>query len=204
MSRPTLATIDGGALRHNLRRVRQLAPSSRVFCVVKANAYGHDLATVATTLEPDTDAFAVAAIEEALVLRASGVGKPVLLLEGVFESNELTLCSQYQFAVAVHHAEQLRMLELARLQRPLAAWLKIDSGMHRLGFAPSTVVSAWKRLNDCDSIGHIHLMSHMACADEPGASAAASTWNQLGRFDDAFKQLHRGSVGAPFYRSMAN
>ncbi len=160
---------------------------------VKANAYGHGLIRVARAL--DADAFAVAAIEEALVLREAGIDRPILLLEGVFEAAELPLCARHDLEIAVHHPEQARMLELARLDRPLRVWLKIDTGMHRLGLEPESVSAVFQRLRDCPTaMPAIGLMSHLARADERDCDY---TLRQLHAFETA-------TAGLPGERSLAN
>ena len=166
MSRATTALIDLQALRHNLNRARLAAPDSRIVAVIKASAYGHGLVRVARALEA-ADALAVACIDDAMELREAGIAKPILLLAGVFEAAELPLCSYWDLEVVVHHESQLRMLEHARLERALPVWLKIDTGMHRLGFDPGEVSRVWRRLNDCPAVApNIRLMSHLAKADE--------------------------------------
>lgn len=194
MSRATTAHIDLQALRHNLARARQAAPRCLIAAAVKADGYGHGLVRVARTLAA-ADALAVACIEEALELRESGIAKPILLLEGVFESSELSLCSRLGLALVVHHASQLAMLERARPERPLQTWLKVDTGMHRLGFAPSEAKQSWQRLGNCSAVASpIPLISHLAKADE--------------RHDDyTLQQLHtfkEVTTGLPGVRSLAN
>jgi alanine racemase len=161
--------------------------------VIKANGYGHGQIQMARALT-DADALAVACIEEALVLREAGIGKPILLLEGVFEAAELPLCSRWNLAVAVHTPGQVEMLEYARLERPLTVWLKIDTGMHRLGIAPEQAVVIRQRLRDCPTVGTVHLMSHLARADEREVDP---TWRQLRLFAELCRVL-------PGERSLAN
>lgn len=193
MSRATTVRLDLGALAHNLRRVRAAAPGRRVAAAVKAEGYGHGLIRTARAL--DADAFAVACVEEALALREAGIDRRILLLEGVFEADELPLCARHALDIAVHQPEQLRMLELARLERPLRIWLKIDSGMHRLGLAPETTSVAFQRLRDCPAVQpEIGLMSHLARADERDCDY---TRQQLQTFEAAI-------AGLPGERSLAN
>lgn len=169
------------------------APGRRVAAAVKADAYGHGLIQVARVLE--ADAFAVAAIEEALVLREAGIDRTILLLEGVFEAAELPLCARHGLEVAVHHPEQVRMLELARLERPVRVWLKIDTGMHRLGLEPETTPAVFQRLRDCSSVAPaMGLMSHLARADERDCDY---TLRQLQTFETA-------TAGLLGERSLAN
>jgi alanine racemase len=145
-----------------------MAPRSRVVAIIKANGYGHGFERAARALA-DADMFGVASIDEALELRAAGVDRPLLLLEGVFEANEVPVAQREGFAVVVHHAVQMEMIESAGLtrDRPIHAWLKLDTGMHRLGFAPSQLAAALARLRACDGVaGDIVVMSHLAKADE--------------------------------------
>lgn len=173
--------------------MRAAAPGRRVATAVKAEGYGHGLLRVARTL--DADAFAVACIEEALTLREAGVDRPILLLEGVFEASELPLCARHGLAITVHHPEQVLMLERARLECPLRVWLKVDSGMHRLGLQPETVAAIYRRLRNCPAVvPEMGLMSHLARADERDCAA---TLQQLQTFNAA-------TAGLPGERSLAN
>lgn len=195
MTRPARAIVDAQALRHNLAEVRRRAPRARVMAIVKANGYGHGLVWVARTLAPEVDAFGVAAIEEGLVLREAGITRPVCLLEGFFEPGELPLLAQHDLSPVVHHEPQVRALEAARLPRPLAVWIKIDTGMHRLGFAPEEFHAVLARLRAAASVGEIRVMSHFACSDDPEQDAA--TRAQIAAFEAA-------TAGAGLERSLAN
>ena len=143
--RAATATIDLGALRHNLAVACARSAGARVVAVVKANGYGHGAARLLPALAA-ADMLGVACIEEALALREAGATQPLLLMEGVFEADELPLCARLGFEIAVHEPGQLAMLEAARLERPLTAWLKVDSGMNRLGFRPEAAAAALARL----------------------------------------------------------
>lgn len=179
MTRRVRASIHIAALRHNLQRVREAAPRSRVMVVIKANGYGHGGVTVARALA-DADAFAVAGIDEALGLREAGIEGRVLLLSGAHAGAELEAASRHRLDVVVHHETQLEMLERTRLPRPLAVWLKVDSGMHRLGVAPEAARVFWRRLKACPQAGeHVRLMTHLANADDRRDPA---TERQLARF----------------------
>lgn len=139
--------------------------------------------------------FAVACVEEALILREAGIAQPILLLEGVFEAAELPLCARHGLEIAVHHPDQVRMLEVARLETPVRAWLKIDTGMHRLGLEPETVAATARRLRDCRSVQpELGMMSHLARADERDSDY---TRQQLQTFETATA----GLIGP---RSLAN
>jgi alanine racemase len=178
MTRPARAILDVNALKHNLVRVRTYAPRSKVMAVIKANAYGHGLLWAARTLE-EADALAVASIDEAAQLRGVGVSKPICLLEGSFSADELPRISNYGFEPALHHESQLQALEGAQLIRPVDVWLKVDTGMHRLGFAPETVENVIDRLRRCPNVRGIRIMSHLANADD---TADPMTSQQLERF----------------------
>ena len=129
------ATVDLSAIRHNLKRVREFAPHSRVMAAIKADAYGHGAVPVAAALrQAGVDAFAVAALEEALTLRQAGVDGPLALLEGVLSLEEAEQASRLRLEVVVHADWQLRLLLALPAERPLRLWFKLDSGMHRLGF----------------------------------------------------------------------
>lgn len=162
MSRPARARLDVHALRHNLARVRTAAPGARVMAIIKANAYGHGLGWVARGLA-DADAFGVASIEEGCELRALGVSQPICLLEGFFEASEIPVLSRERLSPALHEAWQLRALE--RTPHPLDVWLKVDTGMHRLGFLPEECPGAMARLRATPGIGTVRALSHFACAD---------------------------------------
>ena len=162
--------------------------------VIKANGYGHGQLRVARALAT-ADAFAVACIEEALTLREGGIHKPILLLEGVFEAAELPLCSRFDLPIVVHDLSQVEMLEHVHLERPLTVWLKIDTGMHRLGITPEQALAVWQRLRECPAINPaILLMSHLARADERDADY---TLQQLRVFREISRLL-------PGERSLAN
>lgn len=191
--RPATATVDLGALRHNLTLARRRAGGAKVVAVVKANGYGHGAARLLPALG-EADMLGVACIEEALALREAGARQPILLLEGVFEADELPLCARLGFEVAVHEPGQLRMLELARLERPLTAWLKVDTGMSRLGFRPEAAPAVHGRLRGCAAVAGIRLMTHFASADDPADPATPA---QLGRFRAA-------TEGLPGERSLCN
>jgi alanine racemase len=193
MSRPARITIDIDALRHNHRVLRRLH-GGRVLAVLKANAYGHGAVACARALA-DADGFAVAFGDEATALRAAGVRAPLLVLEGVFSAGELHTAVQESWAIVVHHEEQVAMIERSSLPlRILHVWLKLDSGMHRCGFAPNAFRAAYARLMATGKVSSITLMSHFARADE---GESPFTAEQIARFDHA-------TAGLPGARSLAN
>ena len=163
--RPARALIDLEALRHNYRLAREIS-GARALAVVKADAYGHGATRCAAALEGEADGFAVACIEEALELRYAGIRKPILLLEGFFEESELGLIDQHQLWCVVHATWQVEAIERARPARPLQVWLKLDSGMHRVGLHPAEYRDAHARLLASGKVEKIVLMSHFARADE--------------------------------------
>lgn len=184
MSRNTRAVIDLSALRHNYARLKALAPNAQAMAVVKADGYGHGISGVAAAL-PDADAFGVAYIGEALQLRAAGITQPIVLLEGVMNQGEYAQAAEHDLWVVVHQQAQLEWLKTSRLPAPLSIWLKVDTGMHRLGVAPADVPAfladledmqkpAVERQNaqlrDAPTLSSVVVMSHLACADEPDHS----------------------------------
>lgn len=162
--RPTRALINPDALRHNFARARTFAPSAKVMAVIKANGYGHGLAWMAKTLR-DAHAFGVASVEDGAVLREAGIKQPICLLEGFFHPEELPSLVRHQLSSVVHHESQLWDLEHAGKLEPIDVWVKVDTGMHRLGFAPETLPEVIKRLKVCMSAGRVRLMSHFPTAD---------------------------------------
>lgn len=165
--------INRRALRHNLQRLHELAPASRMVAVVKANAYGHGLLEVAHTLS-SADAFGVARLEEAVQLRAGGITQAILLLEGFFNDSDLLTIAQQNLQTAVHNIEQLEALEQADLVRPITVWMKLDTGMHRLGVLPQEAEAFYQRLSRCKNVSQpVNMVSHFARADEPESDATS-------------------------------
>jgi alanine racemase len=191
MSRPILAQVNLAALRANLARVRERAPRAQVLAVVKANAYGHGLARVLPALDA-ADGLALVELDAAIALRAAHYARRILLLEGFFAPGELPEFSARRLATVVHHEEQVRMLESARLARPLEVFVKVNTGMNRLGVAPAAVAALVERLSYCESVAVLRLMMHFARADEDDGVA-----EPLRVFDEACK-------GLPYPRSVAN
>lgn len=166
--------VNRRALRHNLQRLHELAPGSRIAAVVKANAYGHGLLESALTLT-DADAFGVARFEEALRLRAGGITKPILLLEGFFNPHDLPVIAAENFHTAVHSVQQLEALEQANLSQPVTVWMKLDTGMHRLGVRPEEAEAFYQRLSQCKNVCQpVNVISHFARADELESDATLS------------------------------
>lgn len=191
MSRPIQALIHVEALRHNLARARQSSPDARVWAVVKANAYGHGIERVYEGLR-GADGFALLDLGEAERLRALGWRGPILLLEGVFEQRDLELCSRLDLWHTVHCNEQIDMLAVHKTHTPHRVFLKMNSGMNRLGFKPDQFRAAWHRLNALPQVDEISLMTHFSDAD--GAKGVAQ---QLAAFNTATQDL-------PGERSLSN
>ena len=166
--RPLVATVDLDALRHNYLLAKQCAPRRKAFAVVKANAYGHGAAQAVTALREIADGFAVACLEEAEVVRTSAPQARILLLEGCFEPCEYLRAAELGLDVAVQDMRQADWLLAAGLARPLNVWLKLDSGMHRLGFNMDGLRECHARLQGAAQVGELNLISHFACADERG------------------------------------
>jgi alanine racemase len=183
MTRPIQATIHGAALRHNLARMRAAAPDAKVWGVVKANAYGHGIERVWEGLR-GADGFALLDLQEAERVRALGWRGPILLLEGVFEPRDLELCSRLNLWHTIHCDEQIEMLAAHKTQQPHRVFLKLNSGMNRLGFAPKRFRSAWTRLNGLPQVDEISLMTHFADADTTKGIA-----QQVRVFEEAARDL---------------
>jgi alanine racemase len=176
------AEIDLNALQHNFNVIKQHSPRSKIVAVVKGNAYGHDAAKVATTLF-NADAFAVARIEEAVSLRQAGITKPVILLEGCFCASDLQIAAKQQFQPVIHNAGQLADILSSSLAAPIKVWLKIDTGMHRIGIYPEQVAHYVNQLSHSANVaGDVGFVSHFYQADE---LSSPTTLTQLERFIQA-------------------
>ncbi|CAM4029217.1 MULTISPECIES: alanine racemase [Pseudoalteromonas] len=178
--RLAIAEINLQALAHNLAQVRQFAPDSKIMAVLKANAYGHGLVKIAQHLNA-ADAFAVARIDEALALRAGGLTKPIVLLEGFFHQDDLPILLANNFQTIIHDENQLVALEQAQLDAPISCWLKINTGMHRLGIAATQFEDFYQRLLATPNAkNEINLMTHFSCADDVSDTKTAE---QISLFD---------------------
>ncbi|MBI3545889.1 MAG: alanine racemase [Gammaproteobacteria bacterium] len=193
MSRPARALLDTAALRHNLEQVRRRAPRARVMAVVKANAYGHGAPWVARTLST-ADAFGVSSMEEGVQLREAGIAQPISLFEGFFSADELPMLIKHRLAPVIHHASQLQNLAQITSDHKLSVWLKIDTGMHRLGFAPTDAAAALQQLRASPAVAEVRLMSHFARADFPQDTATVAQ----------IKLFHEQITGSGLESSMAN
>ena len=188
MSFGARALIKLGALQHNLGVIRAAAPDCKIMAVIKANAYGHGMVTVAHHLD-EVDAFAVARVPEAKELRDSGIELPIVLLAGVINSTELQAAIDGGFEPVVHCIEQVEMLE-ATVSGNIVVWVKVDTGMNRLGFAPQQADDIITRVEKAPAVAEVRLMTHLSSADELHSS---TTLEQLERFESVARDFG-GSV----------
>ena len=191
MSRPVLASIDLPALRQNLQIVRRAAPTSRLWAVVKANAYGHGLSRVWSALS-GADGFAMLNLEEAILLREHGWKGPILMLEGFFHADELALFDKYRLTTSVHSNWQIKALQQAKLHAPLDIYVKVNSGMNRLGFMPDRLHTVWQQLRVLNNVSAMTLMSHFADAE-----------NSQGIIEP-MRRIEQAAEGLDCPRSLAN
>ena len=191
MPRPIQATVHTAALSHNLLRARQAAPDAKVWAIVKANAYGHGIERAFAGLK-GTDGFALLDFDEATRLRALDWRGPILLLEGCFEARDLEICSRLGLWHVVHCNAQIDMLAAHKTQQPHRVFLKMNSGMNRLGFMPQRYRAAWTRLNALPQVDEVSLMTHFSDADTAKGISA-----QLAVFDAVTHDL-------PGERSLSN
>ncbi|HEY7865227.1 MAG TPA: alanine racemase [Psychromonas sp.] len=169
----THAVINLKALQHNLQVLQKTAPMSKIIAVIKADAYGHGMVKVAQTLK-HVHAFGVARLSEALKLRAAGIDNPIILLEGFFKDCDLTTLAATDLQSVVHSQEQVAAIIQAKLPHPLKIWLKLDTGMHRLGFHPEQFDAVYKQLNNSDNVQKpINLITHFHCAEQVDNHATA-------------------------------
>ena len=187
------AIINLSALKHNLAQIKALAPTAKVLAVLKANAYGHGLERIAQALFTDqndsanqheaaakADAIAVARIDEALALRSSGITQAIVLLEGFFDAKDLAILAVNNLQTVIHNQQQLAAILAGNISSPLKVWLKIDTGMHRLGINPQQFSSFYRQLTACKNVQKgIVLMSHLGCADD---QTSQTTVEQIATF----------------------
>ena len=200
MPRPIRATISAAALAHNLAVARSHAAASRVWAVLKANAYGHGLMRAAQALQA-ADGFAILDFVDALRLRSAGIDKPILMLEGCFKPEDIPLLARHRLTPVIHNMEQVEMLEKAGVEGKIDVYLKVNSGMNRLGFTVDNLRLAWNALMAQAGVGSVTLMTHFADADGDSGVAAQLQW---------FNELTQPFMGAdqagskPVPRSLAN
>lgn len=203
MARPCEVRVHLPALKHNCHVIQQLAPAANIVAVVKANAYGHGAVAVANYLEQQNlvAAFTVTSLEEALALRQAGINKPILLLEGVFDAEEIVLAAEHQLQLVVHCQQQAALLAAYGTKQgyPQRLWLKVDTGMTRLGLSASTLPKVAAQLSGAFRHAQPVLMSHLACAD---ALDNPFTDMQLLKFQHMAAVLR--AQGVRFTTSLAN
>jgi alanine racemase len=190
MPRPIFAEIHPNAVRHNLELAKRRATGARIWAVIKADAYGHGIERIYPGLET-ADGIGLLDLNEAVRVRELGWAKPILLLEGIFTAEDVQIADRYRLTVAVHCDEQLALLSSHKPARPIDIYLKMNTGMNRLGFTPEAFRAAWERARECTNIGETTLMNHFANADEGEVD-----W-QMDRFDAA-------TAGMPGQRCLAN
>ncbi len=184
------ALVSLPALRHNLQRVRQQAPQSRIFAVVKADAYGHGVQRLLPALG-QADGLAVARVEEALQLREMGCRKRLLVLAGFYDLQELQAAAGQEIDLVIHCPEQLRILRSNPLRRALSLWIKVDTGMHRLGLEPQAAIDALEQVRSLPTPpAAIGLLTHLSCADDRNDP---TTTRQLACFAEVAR-CHQGGV----------
>lgn len=193
MTRGIRMRIDRSAFKHNLRRVRELAPDSRVMAVVKCDGYGHGLVEAARGLR-EPDAFAVESVEEAVRLRETGFRQPVVLLSGFHETGELDVIAFRRLSPVIHHQWQIDALAVEQLSFVVGIWVKIDTGMHRVGFLPSEAPAALDQLENNPGVRIEGLMSHLANADDVSDETTRGQ----------FKVLKEVASGRSYPLSLAN
>lgn len=203
MTRP-IATIDLTALRHNFAVVQRYAPQAKIMAVVKADAYGHGMLPVAQALAGLTDAFAVARLEEAVQLREAGIMEPVVILEGVFSVDELQQVVELALTPVFQHPDQLEWFHQSSLTLPAGAWLKVDTGMHRLGVSVAAASDSYQRLlpkitGEFYAGTRLGLMTHFACAD-----AEPILGSELGLMHESILDLVRDPILDPVSEQQAS
>lgn len=194
MTPAAYAVVDHSALRHNLGIVRQYAPGAKVMAVIKANGYGHGLIRVAKALT-ESEAFAVARVDEGILLREAGIKQPIAVLEGFVCRDELDLLHRFDLQPVIHCEDELDLLESISVADYVSGWLKLDTGMHRLGFDPTDIERTIVRINQCKSISKpISLLTHLANADNKNDAMTA----------DQIALFNQSTLGFHGMRSIAN
>jgi alanine racemase len=200
MTRPTRVYIDAFALLHNIRHVRQQAPGKKLIAMIKANAYGCGLPSVLPVLEGNVDAFGVACLEEAITVRKLGSHSDCILFQGIFSAEELIAAAHYNFQCVIHHQQQLEWLLATPLPQKIKVWIKVNTGMNRLGFPAHCVYDVLSTLLDCPWIeNELGIIGHFACADEPQRSINQIQIHAFNSLD-----VPENAPNTRYIRSMAN
>ena len=186
MNSGAIADINLSALEHNCNRAKQLVPTAKILAMIKGNAYGHGLIPAANTLT-DADAFGVACLSEGIELRQAGIDKRIVIMRGFFDIEELELAVEHDFDVVIHCEDQLQILTENTLSKPIEVWLKIDTGMHRLGFSAEQVLDTYTGLQQNPNVKQpVHVITHLANADIMNDK---TTKTQLKTFAEASTEL---------------
>ena len=197
MMRKTGVFFDKAALSNNLKEVKRLAPGKKIIAMVKANAYGCGIENIVPTISDAVDAFGVCCLSEAMAIRELGCNTSCILFGGLNSNNELLQASNNRIELVLHAAWQLELILNTKLKTPIRVWIKLDSGMHRLGFPANEVKAVYQQLKDCSWVHpNVGLMSHFACADTPDD---IKNQQQLQCFE-----LVRHSLGDDLRLSLAN
>lgn len=186
MSRPVAVELDLAALQHNVKRLREIAPQSKILAMVKANAYGHGLVPIAHALDSSVEGFGVSCSEEALYLRQAGIKQRIVLMEGLFSAAELPLLDQYQLDTVIHDQRQLDLLTQQKLPHSVNVWIKINTGMNRLGLSIQDFPEVLQRCRACAWIRVICVMTHFSSADDPSET---TTLQQIEQFEQVTSDL---------------
>lgn len=200
MTRGTQLEIRPHALIHNAQRACHLAGAASVFAMVKANAYGHGLHLVADILREHVDGYGVAVIEEAVALRELGIDAPIMLLEGCFDAGEWRLAEQLQLDVVVHSEWQLNTLDAAHIEGPISMWLKVDTGMHRIGVPEANVEKVLRSLQENQCIHVAGLMTHFACADMADDNTSESQLKKIRTLAEKFSLPYSAANSAALFQ----
>jgi alanine racemase len=167
MKHPVIAYIDLSALQNNLTKIKNMVPQSKILAMVKGNAYGHQAVPIARALDGKVEVFGVACLDEAIKLHDAGIKTPIVILKGFFDSDDLAIIQRFNFETVLHNYQQIEILEKTKLMHPLKVWLKIDTGMHRLGFPLAAVQDVYQRLMANNLIVKpLRLMTHFSDADD--------------------------------------
>ena len=179
------AIIDLSAIQHNFSRIKTLLPNKKVIAMIKADAYGHGLVPVAQALK-QADAFGVVHLTDAIKLRQAGIEQTIVLMRGALSSAEFAACHQYQCQPIIHQTEQIQLLQQLSLPHPIDVWLKLDTGMGRLGFSASQAMSSYQALLACHNVASIRFMTHLATIEEQGHATNALQLESIAQLQKQF------------------
>lgn len=191
MTRPAHIKVHLDAIQHNYRLAKSLAPGAQAIAIIKANAYGHGAVRVARALAADADAFGVACLDEAIQLRQAGIRQRILLLEGFFSTEELAEIDYHRLDMVIHSDYQLAAVLAHQPRNAWNIWLKLETGMHRLGYERADFERAYQQLLAAPQVNEIVFMSHFACADERGDGM---TRQQLAYFREVTGQYPQHAI----------